>query len=109
MLAATLAPVADDARVAEQPGLVPRPVGGDDRRVEPVEGAAKSVAFPEDGQPGEASLEPLQGQPLEELLVIMAGDAPLLVVIGDVERIGTGPGAAGTLFGVGRSSHRCSP
>ena len=51
-----LEPVADDARVAEQPLDVGRPEARDRAGVEACERAAVALALPQDRRPGEARL-----------------------------------------------------
>ena len=71
-----------------------RVVGGDPGRLEPVESPAEVVALPEDRDPGQAGLEALEDQHLEQRALIVQGHAPFLVVVGDVQRIAAGPAAA---------------
>src|SRR5205823_4613863 len=47
----------------------------------------------QDGQPGQAGLERLQGQPLVERVVLPYRPAPLLVVVGEVVGGAAGPPA----------------
>ena len=49
------------------------------------------LALAQDCRPGEARLEAFEHQPLEERPVVVAGDAPLLVVVGDHQRVGADP------------------
>src|SRR5204863_1177639 len=57
-------------------------------------GGAIPIALAEDRQPAQTGLGALQGQHLEEVAVVVDGDAPLLVVIRQVQRIVGGPAAA---------------
>ena len=99
-----LGAVPDDARVAHQPLDPRRGVARDPGRLEAVEGAPEVVALAQDGDPGEARLEAVEEQLLEERAAVALGNAPLLVVVGDVERIGPRPQAARRL-----SFHQPSP
>src|SRR5262249_26747883 len=62
--------------------------------LEAVEGAAEILALAQDGDPGQSGLEAVEDELLIERAVIVFGHAPFLVVIGDVERVLLGPGAA---------------
>ena len=86
--------VADDTSVGQENGDVRGVVAGDFGGVEMIERAAVVFAFGEDGGPAEAGLGTFEGDEFEEGAVVVVRDAPLGVVIGDVERFG-GPGAAG--------------
>ena len=66
----------------------------DDLGPETVEGGAEGVALAQDRDPGEAGLETVEDQLLEQRPVVPFGRAPFLVVIGDIERVFAGPGAA---------------
>ena len=61
-------------------------------RIEVVEGAAEIVALAQDRDPREPRLEAVENELLEQRAVVALRHAPLLVVIGDVERILFGPG-----------------
>src|SRR6266446_4411719 len=52
------------------------------------------LALAQDGDPGEPGLEAVEDELLEERAIVVLGHAPFLVVIGDVERVLLGPGAA---------------
>src|SRR5579864_6862945 len=86
--------IAHDALVLHQSldlfGRVASDLGG----FEGVEGAAEIIALAQDGDPGEAGLEAVENELLEKRAVVVLRHAPFLVVIGDVERILPGPGAA---------------
>ena len=58
------------------------------------ERASVALALAQDRRPGEARLRALQVEQLEEHLLVAHGHAPLLVVVGDVERIVLGHPAA---------------
>ena len=63
----------------------PRRVEARDLRgVEAGEGLAVVLALAQDGVPAQAGLRGLQGQELEERAVVVDGDAPLVVMVGDV-------------------------
>ena len=86
--------VADDARIREQALDYGRGEPGDLSGIETEEGP--SVVFPlvENRAPAQAGLGPFEDQELEEHPVIVHRNAPFPVVIGDVEGIVAGPGAA---------------
>ena len=86
--------VADDTGVGEERSDFFGVVAGDFGGVEVVEGAAVVFAFGEDGGPAEAGLGTFERDEFEEGAVVVVRDAPLGVVVGDVERFGR-PGAAG--------------
>src|SRR5665213_3428654 len=69
-------------------------------RIEIVEHAAEVVALAQDGDPRQPGLEAVKHQLLVQRPVIPLRHAPFLVVIGDIERVGAGPGAAGQAVGV---------
>ncbi len=89
-----LGAVADDAGILHQGLDLGGVVARDQRRVEAVEGALEIRALAQDGDPGEAGLEAVQDQLLEQLAVALDRHAPFLVVIGDIERVAAAPGAA---------------
>lgn len=75
-------------------------------RVESLEGLAERLSFVEDAFPRETRLEDFENEQFEELPFVMHRHAPLLVMIGDVERIvQIAPMAAGTLH-VSRRARR---
>ena len=59
-------------------------------RIEVQEGVAVALALAQDRDPGEAGLRALEAQQLEEGALVVQRDAPLLVVVGGVERIAAG-------------------
>ena len=85
-----LGPVAHDPGVGHQP----RPVGVVEARprprVEPAERRAERLALAQDRRPRQAGLERLEGEPLEQLDVVVDGHAPFVVV---VARPSAGPGS----------------
>src|SRR5271166_1526585 len=89
-----LAAMPDNARVGKQLRDFPFVVTRDLLRLEPVEGLAEILAFPKDREPGQAGLETLQDQLLEELGVSRFRNAPLLVMVVDVKRVAARPRAA---------------
>ena len=86
--------MADDAGILQQALDVALAHVGDAGDVEAVEDFAEAVALPEDGDPGEAGLEAFEAELLEEPVVGGDRTAPFVVVVGDVERVGAGPGTA---------------
>src|SRR5262249_5796306 len=91
-----LAPVTDDSRVPEQPlaVLLAEPRNG--IRLEVRECMAEVLALAQDGQPGEAGLEALEAQPLENTRLIRDRTTPLEVVVVVVRRISRFPTALHT-------------
>ena len=75
-------------------------IAGDDLRIEAVESAAEVLPLAQDRDPGEAGLETIEDQLLEQGPVVRLGHAPVGVVIGDIERIDARPGAAGLAVGM---------
>jgi len=90
-----LGAVAHDARVGEQPRDVVVAEGGDARGVEVAEGGAERRPLAQDRQPGQARLERLEADPLEDAPLVADGDAPLLVVVAGVERVAVAEAAHG--------------
>src|SRR6476646_3112233 len=88
-----LEPVAHDPRVSEQPGRAGRGVPRDPGGVEAREHLAIARALLEDRFPAEARLRAFEGQELEERALVVNGDAPLGVVVGDA-KLGARPAAA---------------
>jgi len=89
-----LSAVPDDGRVRQQPLYVALAEPRDLLRIEPGERGPESLALAQDGQPGEPGLEPLEAQPLVDTPLRGDRPAPLLVVVGQVERIGRLPAAS---------------
>ena len=87
--------MADDAGVAQQAGNIPHPESGDYRGVETGETGPEALPLPQDGQPGEPGLEPLEADLLEQADVVHDGVPPLVVVIGPVDLRLVAPPAAG--------------
>ena len=63
------------------------------RRVEVGEGAPVPIAALEDGGPGQARLSAFEGQHLEQMAVVVRGDAPFAVVVVAHRRRTFGPRA----------------
>ena len=85
---------ADDAFVLHQPLDVALAVARDLLGIEIVEGFAEVLALAQDRDPGEPRLKPVEDQLFVERARIVFRHAPFFVVIGDVERVLAGPGAA---------------
>src|SRR5581483_691034 len=83
-----LQPVAHDPGVPEELRHLPRVEARDARGIEAVEGLAIRVPLSQDRDPAETRLRPLENEELEERPVVVHRDAPLLVVVADVERVG---------------------
>ena len=86
--------MAHDAGIGEQGrhlgGIVARDLFG----VETVEGGAKGGALAQDRDPRQSRLEPVEHELLEQGAVVPFGNAPFLIVIGEIERVGPGPATA---------------
>ena len=81
--------------IGQQGGLPFLVVGGHASRVEAVVGSPVAVPTAQDGGPGQARLGAFQAEHLEEPPFVMDGSAPLLIVVGDHERVVARPAAAG--------------
>src|SRR4051812_1351304 len=79
--------MADDRRVGEQPLDVALAERGHALRLEALEGRTEALALAQDREPAEPGLEPLEAQPFIEAALVPDGPSPLLVVVGDVERV----------------------
>ena len=90
-----LQPVADDARIGEQPALLLRAIGRHLVDVEAVEGDLKGLPLLQDGEPGEAGLIDLEDEALEEHIVIARRKAVLALVVGSMEGMAGGDVAIG--------------
>jgi len=90
------AEVTDDPRVGQQARHVACPEARHLRRIEAGERAAERLALPQDREPRESRLEPLETDLLEEPAIVRDGTPPLVVVIGDVVLLRPAPEAAGT-------------
>ena len=67
---------------------------GDLADIEVREGLSVMLTLLQDGDPGESSLRAFEDELFEELSVVADGHAPLVVVVGDIERIVSAPEAA---------------
>ncbi len=81
-----LAPVAHDRGVVHQRLDVLLGVCRHDVRVEAGEGTPEVRALAQDGQPGQAGLERFQTQPLQQGLLAVDFDSPLVIVVITVVR-----------------------
>ena len=81
--------------------LLRRVPAHDPLRLEAVEGGAEGRALAQDRDPGQARLERVEDELLEQRAVVVFGRSPFLVVIGEIERIGAGPRAAHEPVGAG--------
>lgn len=94
--------MAHDPGVGQEPLDVGRAEAGERLGLEMRESAAEMLALPQDGEPGQAGLEALEAELLEEIAVVGRGPAPLLVVVGTIERVAPVPGAAQAPIGAKR-------
>src|SRR5580692_1974 len=92
--------VADDAGVLHQPFELRRRVAGDLLGLEAIEGAAEVLALAQDRDPGEAGLEAVQQQLLEQRAIVEFRHPPFGVMIGDVNRVLLRPGTTAQAVGV---------
>ena len=90
-----LEPVPDDPRIGQEPLNSRGPEPGHPGGIEAGEGPPVALALAEDGQPRQPGLGPLQHEELEEHAVVVDRDAPLAVVVVEVERVRADPPAAG--------------
>ena len=88
-----LAAMTDDARIAEQTADIALAETGDDVGVEARETCTERLALPQDRQPRETGLEPLEAEALVDPLLGSDGSPPLVVVVGVVGRVGALPAA----------------
>jgi hypothetical protein len=88
-----LAAVPDDRGIRHQTLDVALAERGNAVGVEALEGRPEALALAQDRQPAEAGLEPLEAEPLVEPALVADGAAPLLVVVGEIERVGRLPAA----------------
>ncbi|MCY1551392.1 hypothetical protein D9M68_877190 [compost metagenome] len=87
--------VAHDAGIGQQLGHLVRAVRGDLARVPVVESGAVAFALVQDGFPAQPGLCAFEIEHLEQAQFVVARQAPLFVVVGDVFGIGgIGPAAA---------------
>jgi hypothetical protein len=86
--------VADDAGIGQETFDVGRPEFQQGLDLEPGKGAAEIVALPQYRDPGQARLEALEAELLEQVAVVRRRAAPFGVVVGLVQRVAAGPGAA---------------
>ena len=90
-------------------------LGGEPRdfgRIEVSEHSAVGVALLQDGGPAKSCLGAFEDEEFEKGVVVVDGDAPLVVVVVDHERVGAGPGASGlgghgSRVGVRAASYGC--
>src|SRR6476469_7626000 len=85
--------VPDDRGIRYKPLDVPLVERGDAIRIEPVERRPEALALAQDRQPAETGLEAFEAEPLVEAALVADGASPLLVVVGEVERVGRLPAA----------------
>src|SRR5207253_2125927 len=88
--------VAHDAFVLKQAFDSFRRVARDLRRFEAVESAAKVLALAQDDDPGQAGLEAVEHEHLEQGAVVVYRQPPFVIVIGNVKLVMPSPWAART-------------
>src|SRR6266567_537545 len=89
---------AHDSRILQQPLDVRFSKFGYLRRIEVLECLAEGIALAEDDDPGQAGLKSLQHEHFPKGAAVVLRDAPLLIVVGTVERVVSGPGTTNDLF-----------
>ena len=89
-----LAAMAHDAGIGQKPRHLCLAPTCDGFRLKTVKGAAKSIAFAQDRDPGKASLKPVEHQLFPQGAAIMLGHTPFGVVIQDIQRVIPAPDAA---------------
>jgi len=89
-----LQPVPDDGRVGEKLPDPGRRIVRHLLRVEAVERATIRLALAQDRDPAQACLRAFEHEHLEQVLRVARRTAPLLVVIGDIQRVGSRPRAS---------------
>jgi len=85
--------VPDDRGIRYKALDVPLVEGGDPVGVEPLERRTEALALAQDRQPAQTRLEAFEAEPLVEAALVAHGASPLLVVVGEVERVGRLPAA----------------
>ena len=86
--------MADNAGIIQQGTDLFGRVADDFFSIETIKNGAKMIALPKDRDPRQACLKAVQHKLFEQSAVIIFGDAPILIVIGDIERINARPRAA---------------
>src|SRR5207247_7806038 len=94
-----LAPVADHARIAQQPFHVSRAEARDDVGFEVREGVPDPVALAQDQRPREPALQALEAELLVEPALVEHGPPPLGVVLVAVTVVTVAPAAAPLAIG----------
>src|SRR5205823_3325526 len=73
--------VPNDSGIRQEPPYVAGPVDGHLRGIESIQRLPVILPLPQDRQPGEARLRPVQDEELEQSPIVVLGDAPLRVVV----------------------------
>src|SRR6267378_1755913 len=102
-----LRPVAHDPGVRQEPPFVSHVVTGYSFRVEAMQCPAVVLSLREDGVPRKPGLRAFQDEELEQLAVVPHRHAPLLVVVGDGERVARPGAAALHATGTSRAKPSC--
>ncbi len=95
-----LGAVAHDSRILHQRRQLLGRIAHHGLRIEAIEGLPEILALPQDGDPGQPCLKPVEHQFFEQRPVIGLGHAPVRVVIGHIERVQTRPRAARLAVGM---------
>ena len=90
-------------RLGEQPALGARVEARDLARIETRECLPVRVALSKNRDPAQARLRALERQHLEEPAIVVHRDTPFAIVVANVKRIGSAPGAA-SWFGHNRKN-----
>ena len=91
--------IADDTGILPQRRQLFLVVSADLLHIKIIESLPKRLPLVEDALPGKPRLKALQHQHFKQLMVVVNGDAPLLIVISDVKGIlGISPAASDLFF-----------
>src|SRR6056297_797870 len=86
--------VPDDARILQQFLNFRCPPCGDYIRGKPLKSLTKTVSLAQNSDPTQTGLIPFEDQLFPKCAAVIFGHAPLVIVIGVIERIITGPATA---------------
>lgn len=88
-----LGAITDDAGVTEQSFDMTIVIPCDLLGVKTIKRTPVVLALAQHGYPRQSGLGTLQDQKLEQCLFVVAGYAPLIVMVSNVKRVGAAPGA----------------
>jgi len=90
--------ISNDAGIFQKFRLILFREGCHLERVEVTEGFTVGLPLPKNGDPAQPRLGPFEKKKFEKLGIFPHGNPPLLIVIGHVKRIFSGPAAAAEIF-----------